>query len=76
MLFPILRPSSLPIVVAQHGERHANGTAFVLVWYDRHRAYNMWFLTYWLNIVIACIVTSYQYVKNRNKSKKNCLIKK
>jgi len=39
MLFPILRPSSLPIVVAQPDERHANKIASVLEWYDRHRAY-------------------------------------
>jgi len=38
MLFPTLRPSSLPVVVAQPDERHANGTAFDLEWYDRHRA--------------------------------------
>jgi len=30
MLFPILGPSSLPVVVAQPDERHANRTAFVL----------------------------------------------
>jgi len=32
MLFPILGPSSLPFVVAQHDERHANRIAFVLEW--------------------------------------------
>jgi len=37
MLFPIMEPSSLPIVVAQPDERHANITAAVLEWYDRHR---------------------------------------
>jgi len=30
-------------VVAQPDERHANKTASVLEWYDRHRAYNIWF---------------------------------
>jgi len=38
MLFPTLGPSSLPVVVAQPDERHANRTASVLEWYDRHRA--------------------------------------
>jgi len=54
MLFFTLGPSSLPVVVAQPDERHANRTASVLVaqpderhanrtasvleWYDRHRA--------------------------------------
>jgi len=44
-LFPILGPSSLPIVVAQFDERHANRTASVLEWYDKQRAYqyNIWF---------------------------------
>jgi len=32
-----LGQSSLPVVVAQPDERHANRTAFVLEWYDRHR---------------------------------------
>jgi len=41
MLFLTLGPSSLPIVVAQPDERHANRTAFVLSWYDRHRADNI-----------------------------------
>jgi len=40
MLFPILRSRSLPLLVAQPEERHTNRTAFVLEWYDRHRAYN------------------------------------
>jgi len=35
-LFSTLGPSSLPDVVAQP-ERHANRTASVLEWYDRHR---------------------------------------
>jgi len=38
MLFPTLEPSSLPVVVAQPNERHANGAASVLEWYDRYRA--------------------------------------
>jgi len=42
-VFLILGPSSLPCVVAQPDERHANRTAFVLEWYDKHRAYNIWF---------------------------------
>jgi len=33
-----LGPSSLPAVVAQPDERHANRTAFVVKWYDRNRA--------------------------------------
>jgi len=37
-LFPILGPSSLPVVVAQLDERHSNRTSSVLEWYDRHRA--------------------------------------
>jgi len=37
---PILGPSSLRVVMAQPNERHANRTASVLEWYDRHRAYN------------------------------------
>jgi len=43
MLFPIVRPNSLPVVVAQPAEGHANRTASVLEWYDRHRACNIWF---------------------------------
>jgi len=43
MLFPILGPSSLPVVVAQPDERNANRTASVLEWYDRHRVHNIWF---------------------------------
>jgi len=39
MPFPTLGPSSLPAVVTQPDERHANRTASVLEWYDRHRAY-------------------------------------
>jgi len=38
MLFSILVPSSLPVVVVQLDEWHANRTTFVLEWYDRHRA--------------------------------------
>jgi len=42
MLFPILEPSSLPIVVAQPDERHS--TEQLLCWSsDRHKAYNIWF---------------------------------
>jgi len=33
-----LGPNSLPVVVAQSDERHANRTASVLEWYDRYRA--------------------------------------
>jgi len=29
-------------VAAQPDERHANRTASVLEWYDRHRTYNIW----------------------------------
>jgi len=43
ILFPILGPSSLPVVVTQPDQRYANRTASVLEWYDRHRAYNIWF---------------------------------
>jgi len=43
MLFPILGPSSLPVVVAQRNERHANRTTSVLEWYDNHNGYNIWF---------------------------------
>jgi len=38
MLFPTLGPSSLPIVVVQPGERHANRIVSVLEWYERHKA--------------------------------------
>jgi len=31
---------SIPVVVAQHDERHANRIDSVLEWYDRHRASN------------------------------------
>jgi len=31
---------SIPVVIAQPDERHANRTASVLEWYDRYRAYN------------------------------------
>jgi len=34
--------STRSVVVAQPDERHANRTASVLEWYDRHRAYNSW----------------------------------
>jgi len=34
-------PSSLPVVVAQPDQRHANRTASMLEWYDRHRAYSI-----------------------------------
>jgi len=37
MLFPTLEPSSLPVVMVQSDERHANRTASVLEWYDIHR---------------------------------------
>jgi len=30
-------------MVAQSVERHANRTATVLEWHDRHKAYNIWF---------------------------------
>jgi len=43
MLFPTLGPSSLLVVVAQPGERHANTAASVLEWFDGHRTYNIWF---------------------------------
>jgi len=44
MLFPALEPSILPVVMAQPDKRHANRTASVLKWYDRHKAYyNIWF---------------------------------
>jgi len=36
MLFPTLGLSSLPVMVAQPDERHANRTASVLEWYDRY----------------------------------------
>jgi len=35
--------NNINVVVAQPDERHANRTASVLEWYDRHRAYNIWF---------------------------------
>jgi len=38
MLFSTLGQSSLPVMVDQPDERHANRTASVLEWYDRHRA--------------------------------------
>jgi len=38
MLFPTLGPSSLSVVVAQPNEKHANRSASMLEWYDRHRA--------------------------------------
>jgi len=31
------------VVVPQPDERHANRAASLLEWYDRHRAYNIWF---------------------------------
>jgi len=34
MLIPTLGTSSLPVVVAQPDERHANRTASVLEWYE------------------------------------------
>jgi len=37
-LFPNLGSSSLSVVVAQPNERHANRTAYMLEWYDRHKA--------------------------------------
>jgi len=40
MQFHILGPSSLLVVVAQPDEKHANRTASVLEWYDRHVAYS------------------------------------
>jgi len=40
MLFPILGPSSLPLVEAQPDERHANRTASMLEWNDRHSVYS------------------------------------
>jgi len=41
MLFPILGPSSLPVVVAQPDDRLTNRAASALEWYDRHRANNI-----------------------------------
>jgi len=38
MLFPFLGSSGTPVVVAQPYEKHANRTASVLEWYDRHKA--------------------------------------
>jgi len=38
-----LEASSLPVVVAQPDERHVKRTVSALGWYDRHRAYNIWF---------------------------------
>jgi len=38
-----LKPSSLPVVVDQPDERHANRTALVLEWYDKHKTYHIWF---------------------------------
>jgi len=45
MLFPHLgAKQSIPFVVAQPNERNANRTATtVLEWYDKHRAYIIWF---------------------------------
>jgi len=40
MLFLNLRPSILPVVLAQSDEKHANRTASVLEWYDRYRGSN------------------------------------
>jgi len=34
MLFLTLEPSSLPVVVVQFDERHANRTAYALEWYE------------------------------------------
>jgi len=44
MLFSILGLSSLSymMMVAQPDERHANKTASVMEWYERHRAYSIW----------------------------------
>jgi len=36
MLFPILGPSSLPVMVAHPDVKHAYKSASVLEWYDRH----------------------------------------
>jgi len=38
MLFHTLGPSSIPVVVAQLDERHANRAASMLECYDRHKA--------------------------------------
>jgi len=38
ILFSILGPSNIAVVVVQPNERHANTTASVLEWYDKHRA--------------------------------------
>jgi len=35
MLIPTMGLSSLPVVVTQPDERHANTTASVLAWYDK-----------------------------------------
>jgi len=56
MLFLTLGPISLLVVVVQPHERHANRTASVLEWYDRHTEFNIWFkrrsLTYSLFVTI------------------------
>jgi len=36
-------PSSLPVVVSQPNKRHANRTASVLEYHDRHRVCSIWF---------------------------------
>jgi len=62
ILPPILGLTSLPIVLARPDERHVNRTTFVMEWYDRHRAYNIWlkrrraFLNYNTFLVLHDIV--------------------
>jgi len=56
MLFLTLGPSSLPVVVTQPDERHANRTASVLECYDTHRAkYNIWFKQVAVVVVVVVV---------------------
>jgi len=60
MLFPTLWSSSLPVVVAQPDERHANRAASVLEWYDTTSGSNE------ENVMkqIAVSVDKYTFYKN------------
>jgi len=73
MLFPIfwgqaVYPCSLPVVVAQPDERHANRAASVLEWYDsRHRAY-VWLIRRSSSLLLQNILDLQEQTEARRES--------
>jgi len=65
MLYPTLRPSSLPVVVVHPDERHANRTASVWLWQTQSIVQHflnilLWMMADWLHLAVLTENKSYR----------------